>query len=607
LIVGGIVLFVVVASMYLAVRTAADLLSARRALRGAVQDLEADEIAEARDAVASASDRLDGVLASTVGVVPVVGHNLRALEAVADGAFPVLESAHALRLTADEIDEQDLVANGRVRLELIERMQGPLEEEAEALEEMAEKLREGRSSLLLPPVYDEMDELLDRVRELRSSATKAAAASELAPDMLGRDDPRTYLVLLINNVELRGAGGILSGLGTVTMSNGGIELGDFYPYAKLGSDPYKPVAAPDGFVERFGFALAHTTLFINATYSPEVPDVAVVVARLFEKVKNVATDGAILVDPRGVAALMPPNAEVDAPSGGDLDAKELPKYIYTTAYEELGGPRDARRAALLDVGRDAFQVLAERGPGGVQDLDGLAEAVAGGHLRFVSFDPAEAEVLEDMGASGAIPESEDSVLVTVQNQGADKLDFYVRRAVEHRCAIEDDEALCETRATLRNEAPNGLTSYVSPRPRNSAIEFLEVYVPGTADVTSVERDGEPARFLRAEQGDRVSFGADVEIDSGERTSLSVTYRLPLEGSYELTMTPQPLTHDAEVRVELDAPSDWTVDAPDGSHEEKVIYEDAFESTLTFTAEPSDKSGLTSLWDGLADFWSDQLF
>jgi hypothetical protein len=604
---GALVLFVVVVSIYLAARTAVDLLSARQALRGAVQDLEAGEIAEARDAVASASDRLDGVLATTVGIVPVVGQNLRALEAVADGAFPVLESAYELRQTADEIDEQDLVANGRVRLELIERMRGPLEDEAEALESLGSQLREARSGLLLPPVHDEISELIDRVEDLRSSAAKASAASGLAPDMLGRDEPRTYLVLLINNVELRGAGGILSGLGTVTMSDGGIQLGDFFPYAKLGSNPYKPVQAPPGFVERFGFAQAHTTLFINTTYSPEVPDVALVAARLFEKVKNIATDGAIVVDPRGVAALMPPGAEVDAPSGGELDAKELPDYIYATAYEELGGPRDARRAALLDVGRNAFQVLAERGPGGVEDLGGLAEAVAAGHLRFVSFDDVEAELLANVGASGALPEAQDSVFVTVQNQGADKLDYYIRRRIEHRCAIENDEALCETRATLRNEAPDGLTPYVSPRARNEAIEFLEVYVPGNANVTSVELDGSPAEFLRATQGDRTSYGTDIRIDSGERATLGVTYTLPLDGSYELTVTPQPLTHDAEVRVELDAPRDWTINVGGESEDERIIYEKTLTSTLTFTAKPSESSGLTSIWEAASDFWSEQLF
>ena len=603
-----VLLLVMIGAVYVAASSASDLFAARSALEGDVQDLDLEEIEDARDRLASASERLDGTVASIVGVVPVVGQNLGALEAVADGAGPVLEAAVGLKGTVDEIQEEDLVQDGRVRLDLVEEISQPLADQADAFNGLDEKLSDARSGWLLPPVNDQLVDLQERSRDLRSTAGKAAAASALAPAMLGGDGPRTYLVILMNNAELRGAGGILSGAGVVTMNDGRIELGDFSPYGDLGSRPYQRVPAPPEFVRRFGFAKADTTLWINTTYSPEVPDVALVASRLYKKVRNVATDGAIVVDPRGIAALMPPGATVESPSGGELNAETLPEYIYSTAYDEVGGNSRARRESLLDIGRDVFKMLAERGPGGVEELDGLAGAVSAGHLRFISFDESEAELLEEVGASGALPSSStDTVFTSVQNHGPDKLDFWIERSIVHRCSMEEEQALCETSVTLRNDAPDGLSLYVSPRPDNATNEFLEIYAPIEADVTSAELDGEPAEVLSDTQGDLQTHGADVSITSGEETTLTLTYTLPLDGSYDLTVVPQPLAKDASLRVELAVPGDWTVVGPDDSEEGGLIYEEELTGTIRFEAQPTERTGFATIWDALSDFWNDDLF
>jgi hypothetical protein len=601
-----LLLLVVLGAGYLAATAASDLFAARSALEGDVADLDREEIEEARERLASTSDRMDGPIASVIGLVPVVGQNLGALEAVADGAGPVLEAAMDLKSTAEEIQEEDLVQQGRVRLDLLEQIGGPLGAQADALEGLDRELAEARTGWLLPPVLEQLNELSERTGALSETASRAGAAASLAPAMLGAEEPRTYLVILMNNAELRGAGGILSGVGTVTIDDGRIRLGEFSPYGELGSSPYKKVPAPAEFARRFGFAQADTTLWINTTYSPEVPDVALVASRLYEKVRNVATDGAIVVDPRGIAALMPPNATVASPTGGDLTAQTLPEYIYSRAYQEVGGNSQLRRESLLDIGRDVFKLLAERGPGGVEELDDLAAAVSAGHLRFVSFDPQEQASLERVGATGSLPEGTDTVFVNVQNHGPDKLDFWMERSVIHRCSIESDEAVCDTSATLRNVAPEGLTRYVSPRADNGSKEFLEVYVPGAADVSAVELDGEPTEFLPDTQGSLRAIGTDISIESGERTTLTVTYRLPLDDSYDLTLAPQPLAKDADVRVELKVPDDWTVFGPEESEEGGMVYEGAFTGTLRFEASPTERSGLARFWDGLSSFWNDEL-
>jgi hypothetical protein len=602
-----VLLVVIIGAVYVAATSASDLIAARRALQGDVADLELDEIEDARARLASASERLDGIVASVIGVVPVVGQNLGALEAVADGAGPVLDAAADLKTTIDETQKQELVRNGRVRLDLVDRISGLLAEQAEALEGLRERLSDARSGWLLPPVHEELGDLLERASDLSATASKARAAAQLAPDMLGGAGRRTYLVVLVNNAELRGAGGILSGAGTVTVTDGRIALGDFSPHTKLETSPLLRVPAPPEYMRRFGYAKPNTTLWLNTTYSPEVPDVALVASRLYDKVRNIATDGAIVVDPRGIAALMPPGASVGTPAGGEVNADTLPEYIYSTAYDELGGGTDVRRESLLAIGRDVFKLLAERGPGGVNEVDGLAAAVSGGHLRFVSFDEDEQALLERMGAAGSLPDDGiDTAFVNVQNHGADKLDFWVERSFEHSCALDYSEAVCGTQVTLTNNAPRKLSRYVAPRRNNETNEFLEIYVPGDAEVSAVELDGKPAQFLPDTHGDLRTVGVDVGIERGESTTLTVSYTLPLDGEYDLTVVPQPLAKDASVRVELEVPGDWTVAGPDGSEEGGLIYDDDLTGTLRFEAAPTERSGLARAWEALSDFWNEEV-
>jgi hypothetical protein len=89
--------------------------------------------------------------------------------------------------------------------------------------------------------------------------------------------------------------------------------------------------------------------------------------------------------------------------------------------------------------------------------------------------------------------------------------------------------------------------------------------------------------------------------------LTLTYTLPLDGAYDLTVVPQPLAKDASVRVELEVPGDWTVVGPDDSEEGGLIYEEELTGTVRFEARPTERTGFAKVWDALSDFWSDDLF
>lgn len=104
-----------------------------------------------------------------------------------------------------------------------------------------------------------------------------------------------------------------------------------------------------------------------------------------------------------------------------------------------------------------------------------------------------------------------------------------------------------------------------------------------------------------------SIAVDIEIPRGETVETQVTYELPLAGEYELYVRPQPLVRDAQLSVEIDAPSGWRARGPGAGDDGDIEFEGPFTQTFRFSTAPSRRPGLTGAWDSLVRFWNEPLF
>jgi hypothetical protein len=608
----GLFVVVIALSGYVAVSAALDIVAAKRALTGGSLGLERSRVEDARDHLTQATKTLESLPARAVRWLPVVKQNFDALRAVAKSSLPIVDAAGTLREAMDEVEAAGIMNDGVVELGLVETVEAPLRVQASALSDLVDDLEIHRNGWLVPPLWSRLDRLLDEVRGISAATQTAADLVALVPSMLGDAEERTYLVALMNNTELRGAGGILSGVGSVTARAGRLSLGDFHHYRELaGEPPYQRVVAPKDFRENFATYGADTTRWVTTTSSPDLPDVAAVARRLFELTSDTKTDGVIFVDPRGLAAMLPPAANLRVPSTDKfLTPAEVPRYVYQDAYRELGGAVPRRRESLIDLGQAAFEVVLERGFTRPATLRSMAEAAAGGHISIVAFAPAESRALEDAGLNRELGSPEyDGVLATVQNIGGNKLDSYARREIHHACRINGEApARCETTVSLANKTPLGLTPFeYQYQPYGMFRNVLEVYVPNRADLLSVEVGGEPEDFFEHPEDGYRSVGAFVELPRGERTSMSVTYELPAADGYTLEVIPQPLVIDASLRVDLAIPSRWEVDGPEGLRRgDTARWEGKLDRKLLFEAGSSERSGLAGLWEGVGHFLGEPL-
>jgi hypothetical protein len=608
----GLFVVVVALSGYVMASAAIDIAAARRALSGGSLRLDPARIDNARQHLAQAEKAFESLPARVVGWLPVVKQNFQALEGIAEKSLPVVEAAGDLTDAMEGLNSSSFFENGTVELGLLEDLEHPLRAQTAALSALVDELRLRRNGWLLPPVWSELDRLLDQAEELRISAETGAGLVGVAPAMLGDSEERTYLVALMNNTELRGSGGILSGVGSLTVRKGRVSLGEFQHYKELaGPAPFQRVSAPTDFRRNFGTYKADTTRWVTATSSPDLPDVATVTRALFELATDTKTDGVIFVDPRGLAAMLPPAATLRVPTTDtSVTPAEMPRYVYQEAYKELGGGDPRRRESLINLGEAAFDLVLERGFGRPSLLRSMAEAAAGGHIGMVAFAPDEARALGDARLNRDLGEPEyDGVLVTVQNIGGNKLDSYARREIHHSCRIDAEAASrCETTVTLANKTPKGLTPYeYQYRPYGMFRNVLEIYIPANADLQSVEIGGEPEDYFDHPEDGYRAVGVPIELPRGESTTMRVAYDLPAEDGYTLEVIPQPLVVDASLEIELAIPDRWEVDGPEGvSRDDSIRWEGMLDRRIRFEAGSSERSGLAALWEGLGHFLREPL-
>jgi hypothetical protein len=612
----GALLFIIILSLAVTITVASDLRVVKGILNQDTRELDVGEVEGVQARLQRTRDRLDSLPARMLRFVPVIGQNLAGLRNVVDASIPTLQAGLDLNDAIAKIEARGLVEDGRINIDALERLRKPIEVQALTMSALVDRVRQERDGWLAPSLWDSFDELHRRAKGLQQNAQDVADLLGISEDLLGGNGLRRYLVVLVNNSELRGAGGLLSGVGTLEVNEGRLQFGKFSSVHDLRDDPPVPVKAPPEFERRYGVFDADKTLWLNTTYSPDVPDVALVASRLFRLKTGITTDGAIVIDPRGIAALLPGEEKLELPGTRvSVPTEEIADFIYSDAYETFTDQVE-RRDAILTLGRAAFGRLLTKGLGGKEALVDLATAFGEEHIRFISFDPREQEVLNRVGISGELRlEDEDAMglLVAAQNLGGGngqgtKLDFWARRSISHTCALDPDEKMvCATATTIENNAPPGLITYV--RGRDGVLRsYLETYLPEDAELSSVSIDGGPAEFRSEEQAGRISVAVFVKVPRTEKRRVRLQYELPAPDSHlTWVVDPQPLTHNARLRVRLELPRQW-VSGGAGDVEDGVIeFDGELRHTLRFDASPDPRSGISALWRGVLDFLHDPLF
>ncbi|WP_146252118.1 DUF4012 domain-containing protein [Xylanimonas oleitrophica] len=492
-----------------------------------------------------------GPLWAAAAHLPAVGPTLHAvaviaaaLDDVAHDVAPVLVDAReTVALTARTPD-------GGLDLDAL-RAVAPRVQQADAtLTDVRSRLGQIDADEVMDPLAQPMETLRGRVDDLASTVATADRAATLLPAMLGADGPRTYLLLAMNNAELRTAGGIPGALALLRADGGRIEVVRQVSTGEVGPFP-TPVLPLDPqaaavFTERLGTHVQDLTL------TPEFPTTATLAAGMWAASQGEDVDGVLATDPVALAHLLrvtgpvevavPPDAAARFGSptvtvGPDDAVALLENQIYTVLEPEQADAFYAQVTAAV-LGRLGSPDIA---PADV--LPALRQAAAERRLLVWSARPDERQRLDGTLLAGAFlssPSAAGALGVFLDDTVVGKMTWYLDSSVHlvsSRCTAQGrlDTVDVTLASTAPADAGTVLPRYVAGPPGGdvppgTVRAVLRVAAPRDADAPRLQRDPGGAAIPLGAQTARLDgrhlASTTVTLAPGDSTTVRVESLLP---------------------------------------------------------------------------------
>lgn len=379
---------------------------------------------------------------------------------------------------------------------------------------------------------------------------------------LGFSKPRTYLVLFLNNTELRPAGGFIGAYAVVKVDKGipniltvaGTEIID-----NQAPDKYLPPPPP---LKKY--LLVDKWQFRDSNWSPDFAESASTSLALFRLERGVAAneiDGVIGFTPtvlERVLAITGP-VTVDGQEFTAGNAVEKLEYEVEYGYVQRGQTFNQRKQILADL----VYALARQVVPGValhwSEYNTLANTLLSEkHIIFYSTAIDEEAVLVAKGWAGIMRPGPDDYLLWVDaNLGALKTDAVIDRSMSYTFSSVSGGIRATVNMTLKNQ---GSFTWRTSRYR----DYARLFVPlGSTFVSSsgameTDRNTKPGVVDQGTENGRQWFGAFIAVEPGQTGTLSFTYDLAPAvvaairgGHYQLLVQKQTGTIAPRLTLHLD--------------------------------------------------------
>ena len=433
-------------------------------------------------------------------------------------------------------------------------------------------------SALLPERFQEPVALLDVAMPWLHDG---GAWIEVAPSLLGVDAPRTYLLFVLNEDEIRAGGGFITGVGEVRIDKGRVvnmEFMDSYAVDDF-TQPYPDPPEPLRYF--MGFDL---WVFRDSNWSPDFPTATRQALELYRPGHEVDADGVIALNQHAAQLLVDAVGPLSV-AGADeaITGETLLPYIYGSwVREDDEGFREWWLQRKAFMGKLAEVAVAKVTKGDV-DMAALAQTglalLEEKHILLYFEDELTEALAVAQGWGGHLPERDgDYVMIVESNIGYNKASAAIERAFEYRVDLRPPTPVATLTLTYTHTSQADIECLLLPRYDETYTQMrdrcywahLRAYVPEGATLLSASQHPIPAEFVGAKEPwpgtatlSSVPEGAWSVLSQAylmrpqERTVVTFTYTLPAvlaedEGTfaYHLTWVKQAGLRGVPARVVL---------------------------------------------------------
>jgi PAS domain-containing protein len=543
----------------------------------------ASEVHAARSELHALRSELGPLLAITpyLGWLPRYGADIEAAPALAD-------------MTIALVDAGDLILNS-LQPGLAELPDGKMSIPAavQIMRDLQPALNEARPHLeravqararIRRPLSPRLASLLTKADKALPAAVTAVDAASIAPELLGADGPRTYLILAQNSDELRPTGGFISSIGRVVVENGQIVSQGFEDsYAVDDYDfPY-----PDAPVELQTYMGSEIWVFRDSNWSPDFPTSAAQAIELYQIGRPGPVDGVIAINLRAIPTLFEGLGPLSVPG---FEKPITGQTVITATRQALLPEPDERSTDWWDHRKDFMGSLAGAVMSRVQTGLTAAQASRLASAALETLDrrdlliylksPQAQRVLAQRKWDGALVRATgDFVMVVDANMGFNKVNPKIEEQLEYTVQLDQAgsgrASLVTRHSSLVRPQPD-----CDPTPRYDKTyegmmercywDMVRVYAPGgSALITATLQAPAPLVGQRFSDGQPTAaqelgysvFGSFFVLNGGVRQATRFEYALPQvveeeDGLlvYSLYVQRQPATNDLPIDIAVVLPA-----------------------------------------------------
>lgn len=398
------------------------------------------------------------------------------------------------------------------------------------------------------------------------AVTEAKEALMIAPDALGANKPKTYMLVFQNDKELRPTGGFITAYAFMKLDKGHLTTTGSDDIYRLDErlqqvclrkicdlTPPEPIVKylpeVDG-KPRTVWAMRDSNL------SPDFPTSIKQFEKMYQMIgEGLPFDGIIAIDTQVVEELIEVTGPVEAQGirySAENDHRcNCPNVIYELEkYAEVTARGEADRKAV--VGALMQQILAQSLGA---DPEKLPDFIMTGirlldhkHIQFYMHDQKLQSALSNLNWTGEVVKNHqgDYLYINDSNFAGGKSNLYVDEAVSY----ELDTKSRKVKLTVEYKNPQPFNIWLNGILR----DYVRVYVPSGSKLTFSKGSDEPVRTKDDKELNKTYFEAFVVVRPQNSRTLQLEYELPqsaLEGDdYQLLIQKQPGAKDHQYTVRI---------------------------------------------------------
>lgn len=528
-----------------------ELSSATNLLPQLKDEVLRNDVAEATQTVRSlgnhtsiARDAANDPLWTLAGAIPWLGANFKAANEVATSADDIaMLGATPLVSVFQSLDWNTLAPDeDGISLEPLAAAKPKIIAAAQAVSQSADRLNSIDSAGLLPQVSEPLVQARTQLDSLKEGLNTAANAARIAPEMLGANGARRYLLLVQNNAEIRATGGIPGALAVLTVDKGKLSLGSQTSASAMGSF-VPPVDVESAQEEIYSTRLGKFMQDVNLT--PDFPTTATTAQAMWERKTGEHLDGVVSIDPvalsyildaTGPVALEDPKLQQIAATGMplQLSSTNVVPTLLSAVYAKIPEPV-LQDQYFAGVASEIFGALAAGQGDDKALLDGVTKAAAERRILLWSTADNEEKIIAGYPIGGSI---EGTAISPAQfgvyfNDGTGaKMDYHVKRTAQlvKQCSnsgyAEITVRVTSTNIVSADEAlslPDYVTGGGTFVPVGTVRSNIVMYGPIQSNVETAMVDGKKSDFAAHRHSNRPVGTVTVTLAPGQSSTVELTF------------------------------------------------------------------------------------